>query len=179
MIYLRVLTILSFQGISDDEVQRNPITGWRRYGKAIAAFLGRLCFMACGFYKVTVYGEPQADPSVAPVLVAAPHSTYFDGFVVFWTNLPYIVSRVENMKIPLMGRCIALSQAIAVNREDPNSRGNTVKEIIRRAHLHQADDPEERYIFLLGLFEQFSILKQIHLFMDGGTVFSDRARCIL
>ena len=171
--------ILSFQGISDDEVQRNPITGWRRYGKAIAAFLGRLCFMACGFYKVTVYGEPQADPSVAPVLVAAPHSTYFDGFVVFWTNLPYIVSRVENMKIPLMGRCIALSQAIAVNREDPNSRGNTVKEIIRRAHLHQADDPEERYIFLLGLFQKFSILKQIHLFMDEGTVFSDRARCIL
>ena len=174
-----MLTILSFQGISDDEVQRNPITGWRRYGKAIAAFLGRLCFMACGFYKVTVYGEPQADPSVAPVLVAAPHSTYFDGFVVFWTNLPYIVSRVENMKIPLMGRCIALSQAIAVNREDPNSRGNTVKEIIRRAHLHQADDPEERYIFLLGLFQKLSILKQIHLFMDGGTVFSDRARCIL
>ena len=94
--------------------------------------------------------EPQAEPSVAPVLVAAPHSTYFDGFVVFWTNLPYIVSRVENMKIPLMGRCIALSQAIAVNREDPNSRGNTVKEIIRRAHLHQADNPEERYFFCMG-----------------------------
>ena len=124
--------------------------------------------MACGFYKVTVYGEPQADPSVAPVLVAAPHSTYFDGFVVFWTNLPYIVSRVENMKIPLMGRCIALSQAIAVNREDPNSRGNTVKEIIRRAHLHQADDPEERYIFFAWALSEIEHLKTNSSFYGRG-----------
>ena len=94
-----------------------------------------------------VYGAPQADPSVAPVLVAAPHSTYMDGFVTFWTNLPYLVSRVENMKIPLLGRCIALSQAIAVNREDPNSMQNTVKEIIRRTHLCDSEDPDKRYPF--------------------------------
>ena len=131
--------------MSDEEVQQKPITGWRREGKRLAAFLGRLCFMASGFHSIKVYGAPQADPGEAPILVAAPHSTFFDGFVTFWMNLPYLVSRVENMKIPFLGRCIALSQAIAVNREDPNSRQNTVKEIIRRTHLHNSEDPDERY----------------------------------
>ena len=39
----------------------------------------------------------------APVLVVAPHSTYFDGFAVFWADLPYIISRQENRSIPLIG----------------------------------------------------------------------------
>jgi len=144
-----IIARLTLIGLSDEDVQLKPITGWRRYGKSFAAIMGRLCFISCGFHSVKVYGAEQADPSVAPVLVAAPHSTYMDGFVTFWTHLPYLVSRVENMNIPLLGRCIALSQAIAVNREDPNSRQNTVKEIIRRTHLCESEDPDQRWPQLL------------------------------
>jgi len=53
---------------------------------------------------------------VAPILVAAPHSTFFDGFAVFWSDLPYIVSREENKKIPFIGKCIEFTQAISVKR---------------------------------------------------------------
>ena len=68
----------------------------------------------------------------APVLVVAPHSTYFDGFAVFWADLPYIISRQENRSIPLIGKCTELSQSLFVCREDPQSRQKTVKKIVER-----------------------------------------------
>ena len=33
---------------------------------------------------------------VAPVIVVAPHSTFFDALAIFWSGLPFIVSREEN-----------------------------------------------------------------------------------
>ena len=68
----------------------------------------------------------------APVLVVAPHSTYFDGFAVFWADLPYIISRQENRSIPLIGKCTELSQSLFVCREDPQSRQKTVRKIVER-----------------------------------------------
>jgi len=47
--------------------------------------------------------------------------------------LPYIVSRQENLKIPLLGKCIKFAQSLFVCREDPQSRQKTVKKIIERA----------------------------------------------
>ena len=54
-----------------------------------------------GFYFVEVKGK-LATREEAPVLVVAPHSTYFDGFAVFWAELPYIISGQENRGIPLL-----------------------------------------------------------------------------
>ena len=65
--------------------------------------------------------------------MVAPHSTYLDGFVVFWCDLPYIVSRHENRKIPLLGKCIEFAQSLFVCREEPSSRQTTVKKIVERA----------------------------------------------
>jgi len=135
---------ITLMGVSDEYLQTTPLRGWRKYGKNFAEFMGRLACMACGLLSVEVRGE-RADPSEAPVLVCAPHSTYFDGLVVFWSGLPYVVSRAENQKLPFIGRLVALSQAISVKREDRNSRHNTVQEIIRRTGLHQAPDPEDRW----------------------------------
>ena len=56
-----------------------------------------------GFYFVEVKGK-LATREEAPVLVVAPHSTYFDGFAVFWADLPYIISRQENRGIPFIGK---------------------------------------------------------------------------
>ena len=84
-----------------------------------------------GFYFVEVKGK-LATREEAPVLVVAPHSTYFDGFAVFWADLPYIISRQENRSIPLIGKCTELSQSLFVCREDPQSRQKTVKKIVER-----------------------------------------------
>lgn len=136
---------ISLLGLSDEFIQTKPLTGWRKQGKKIATLCGRLACMAVGFVRVEVRGE-RADPSEAPILTVAPHSTYFDGLVVFWSDLPYVVSRAENRKLPFLGRLVDLCQAISVTREDRNSRHNTVQEIIRRTHLtHEAKDDQDRW----------------------------------
>ena len=135
---------ITLLGLTEEEILTKPISGWRKNGKRLGNWLGRMCFRSAGFLSVKVTGEP-ADPSDAPILVAAPHSTFFDGFVVFWNDMPYIVSREENRKLPFLGACIDLSQAISVRREDPDSRHKTVQEIIRRTHLHDHPDPDARW----------------------------------
>jgi len=122
----------SLIGLSQDEILNEPMTGWRITSKKISSFLGRLCFRISGFYIVETKGT-LATKEEAPVLVVAPHSTYFDGFVVFWCDLPYIVSRQENRRIPLLGKCIEFAQSLFVCREDPQSRQKTVRKIVERA----------------------------------------------
>jgi len=135
---------ITLMGLTDEEILNKPLSPRRRVGQRIGSLLGRLCFRCAGFLSVTVKGE-QADPAEAPILVAGPHSTFFDGFVIFWTNLPYLVSREENRKLPFLGPCVDMSQSISVKREDPDSKRNTVREIIRRTHLNDDPDPEKRW----------------------------------
>ena len=48
----------------------------------------------------------------APILVAAPHSTFFDAIAYLWdddrfhTETPYVVSRTENLRVPLIGKIL-------------------------------------------------------------------------
>lgn len=127
-----IVSSICMFGLSFDQVLNEPMTGWRKTGKKVASFLGRLCFRITGFHIVETKGT-LASKDQAPVLVVAPHSTYLDGFVVFWCDLPYIVNRQENRKIPLLGKCIEFAQSLFVCREDPQSRQKTVKKIIERA----------------------------------------------
>ena len=143
-----LVSVVSLYGLSEEDKTAKPISeGWRALGKKAASFLGRTSLRFCGF-RVKVIGE-MAMPEEAPVLVAAPHSGYFDALVLFWAKTPYLVSRSENRKLPVLGKCIELSQSINVVREDPNSRHNTVKEIIRRTNLHNHPNPKERWPQLL------------------------------
>ena len=142
-------------GLSEEALAKEPMLGWRRLLRRASMFLGRRCTNAAGFAWVKVRGR-RASPEEAPVLVAAPHSTFFDGFVAFWCGSPYLVSRKENRAIPFLGKCIECAQvrmqlsatklpktysktyslprqALFVSREDPASRQNTVKEILRRS----------------------------------------------
>merc|ERR1711997_379907 len=115
------------------------------------AFLGRLMFRSLGF-QITVKGD-LATPKEAPVLVFAPHSTYFDVLVWCWSctftgpfiSPPYAVSRAENKKIPLLGNVFELVRSIDVLREDPNSRENTIKEIVRRSQPVCDSNPRARW----------------------------------
>ena len=133
-----VMSSILLFGLSEDEILNQPLTGWRKTNKfkKLASFLGRLCFQLTGF-MIETKGQ-LASKEEAPILVVGPHSTFFDGFVVFWCDLPYIVSRHENRKIPLLGKCIEFAQSLFVCREDPQSRQKTVKKIVERAQ----DDTE-------------------------------------
>ena len=51
---------------------------------------------------VTVKGKV-ASPAEAPIFVAAPHSTFFDGIACVVAGLPSMVSRNENAQVPLIG----------------------------------------------------------------------------
>ena len=117
--------------------------------------------MACyltSFY-VRVKGK-QVTAAEAPVLCIAPHSSFFDaGFIYFTNSFPSPVARWEHRKVPVLGcklindctcfrNIVSLfpfifslhivdltmfTQPVYVKREDPNSRQNAVREIIRRA----------------------------------------------
>merc|ERR1719328_502659 len=139
---------VALYNLSEEMTSKKPIApNWRKIAQKIAAFLGRTSVRFCGF-SVTVKGT-MASAEEAPILVAAPHSGFFDAFVLFWSKTPYLVSREENRKLPVLGKCIELSQSINVKREDPNSRQNTVEEIIRRTNLHNHPNPSERWPQLL------------------------------
>ena len=127
-----LVSFISLFGLSEDEILKQPLTGWRKTNKKIFSFLGRLCFRLSGFMIVETKGK-MASKEEASILVAAPHSTFFDTFVVFWCDLPYVVSRHENRKIPLLGKCIEFAQSLFVCREDPQSRQKTVMKIVERA----------------------------------------------
>ncbi|XP_019605339.2 lysophosphatidylcholine acyltransferase 2 [Rhinolophus sinicus] len=110
----------------------HPITGWRRkMAQPALKFLGHVLFFSMGFV-VSVKGKI-ASPVEAPIFVVAPHSTFFDGIACVVAGLPSMVSRNENVQVPLIGRLLRAVQPVLVSRVDPDSRKNTINEIIRRA----------------------------------------------
>uniref|UniRef100_A0A8C5X4H6 Lysophosphatidylcholine acyltransferase 2 n=1 Tax=Malurus cyaneus samueli TaxID=2593467 RepID=A0A8C5X4H6_9PASS len=99
-------------------------------------FLSLSCVTRTGYmlmgFQVKVKGKV-ASLTEAPILVAAPHSSFFDAIVCALTGMPSIVSREENLKTPVFGTILSSLQPVAVSRQDPDSRKNTVAEITRRA----------------------------------------------
>ena len=73
----------------------------RQITQPVLKFLGRAMFFSMGF-TVTVKGRI-ASPVEAPIFVVAPHSTFFDGIACVVAGLPSMVSRNENVQVPLIG----------------------------------------------------------------------------
>ncbi|XP_032710339.1 lysophosphatidylcholine acyltransferase 2 [Lontra canadensis] len=135
LVALIVLLAWPFAAISTaccPEKLTHPITGWRRkISQPVLKILGHAMFFSMGFI-VTVKGKV-ARPTEAPIFVAAPHSTFFDGIACVVAGLPSMVSRNENAQVPLIGRLLRALQPVLVSRVDPDSRKNTINEIVRRA----------------------------------------------
>uniref|UniRef100_A0A452SCE9 Lysophosphatidylcholine acyltransferase 2 n=1 Tax=Ursus americanus TaxID=9643 RepID=A0A452SCE9_URSAM len=135
LVALIVLLAWPFAALSTaccPEKLTHPITGWRRkITQPVLKFLGHAMFFSMGFI-VTVKGKV-ASPMEAPIFVAAPHSTFFDGIACVVAGLPSMVSRNENAQVPLIGRLLRALQPVLVSRVDPDSRKNTINEIVRRA----------------------------------------------
>ncbi|NWZ95569.1 PCAT2 acyltransferase, partial [Nesospiza acunhae] len=109
-----------------------PLEGWRR--RMVQTTLSRLtrtAYFMMGF-QVKVKGKVASLPE-APIFVAAPHSSFFDGIVCALTGMPSIVSRAENLSTPIFGTILRSLQPVVVSRQDHDSRKNTVAEITRRA----------------------------------------------
>lgn len=118
-----------------------PARGWRKKLQTFTCWLGQMCVCATGI-RVNVIGK-RLPKSVAPVLVVAPHTSFLDGLAIFWSGLPFIVSREENKNIPLIGKCIQFAQAIFVRREDRDSRQKALSEINNRVH---SDEPWKQFL---------------------------------
>ncbi|KFW75936.1 Lysophosphatidylcholine acyltransferase 2, partial [Manacus vitellinus] len=109
-----------------------PLKGWRRRMiRTTLSGLTRTAFFIMGF-QVKVKGKVASLPE-APIFVAAPHSSFFDAIVCALTGMPSIVSRAENLSTPVFGTILSSLQPVAVSRQDPDSRKNTVAEITKRA----------------------------------------------
>ncbi|KAM3920032.1 lysophosphatidylcholine acyltransferase 2 isoform 2-T3 [Leptodactylus fuscus] len=109
-----------------------PLQGWRRnLAQHCLGCLGRVFFLSMGFH-VRVIGKP-ASSLEAPILVVAPHSTFFDGIAAIVSGMPSTVSRAENVSVPIFGSIFRALQPVLVSRVDPDSRRNTINEITKRA----------------------------------------------
>lgn len=97
--------------------QTRPVSGWRKPLQHLSCALGRLCCRCMGF-RVRRTGT-QVSAKEAPVLIVAPHSTFFDAMAVFWCGLPFIVNREENRNIPLIGKCVQFAQVLQISLTRP------------------------------------------------------------
>ncbi|XP_044735228.1 lysophosphatidylcholine acyltransferase isoform X2 [Chrysoperla carnea] len=125
------LACIGLIGISEQELRDRPLTGWRRAIRPILCYLGGMTY-AVGGMNIEFRGK-QATRKEAPILVAAPHSTFLDGGLVYITGMPTIIVRCESGSNPYIGKLLNYTQPVYVWRDDPNSRQNTIKEIIDRA----------------------------------------------
>ncbi|EFN70456.1 Lysophosphatidylcholine acyltransferase 2 [Camponotus floridanus] len=195
MILAWLLACLGLHGLSEEDLRRAPLTGWRRDMRVVICWMMRALFLCGGFHHLKVKGRKaetkdapvlalaphssffdalpvvnsiactlsvetrsklvpwicfvgrltyqaggmkivvrgkQASRSEAPILVLAPHSTFIDGGIVYVTGFPSIIVRRESGLNPFIGKLINYTQPVYVWREDPNSRQNTIKEIIER-----------------------------------------------
>ncbi|XP_067853971.1 lysophosphatidylcholine acyltransferase 2 [Heptranchias perlo] len=114
-------------------VNQEPAPNWKRsVSRVILKSLGRALYFCVGFMRIKVKGE-RAMATEAPILVVAPHSSYFDAVVNIVAEIPSIVSRSENANIPLFGLLLQYVQPVLVSRTETDSRKKTIEEITKRA----------------------------------------------
>ncbi|XP_061163187.1 lysophosphatidylcholine acyltransferase 2-like isoform X1 [Saccostrea echinata] len=116
------------------EEKQKPLEGWRKFLMRPMIMVGRAGIFCSSFHNVKIKGQPSTAKE-APLLIVAPHSSFFDSLVLFYcSEFPSVVSKKEISSLFLVGTLIEYTQPVLVKREDPNSRTNTIKEIHRRAH---------------------------------------------
>ncbi|XP_033626357.1 lysophosphatidylcholine acyltransferase 2-like isoform X2 [Asterias rubens] len=119
-------------GQKDTEGEQQPLMGWRSFLRRFPiGFAYRLMFFAMGFHRVDVHGR-QASKKEAPVMVAACHTTLFDGLIIYLMDYPTVVVQSGMKEYPLLAPLVDCLQPVYVSRTDPNSRLKTINEIKRR-----------------------------------------------
>nr|CAH7755259.1 unnamed protein product [Callosobruchus chinensis] len=106
-----IFASIGLWGLTEEELRQKPLEGWR---------------------KVRVLGRP-APRKEAPVVALAPHSSFVDSVAMVIMGGPSIVAKAETARIPFFGKLINFTQPVYVWRDDPDSRHNTIREIVQRA----------------------------------------------
>ncbi|XP_058443932.1 lysophosphatidylcholine acyltransferase isoform X1 [Malaya genurostris] len=127
------LANIGLYGLSRDELRTKPLSGWRRQLRVLTGQMMRLLFVFGSFNCIRTKGE-RASPKEAPVICVAPHTAFYDSICVIMFGPSAVVAKYETASLPFFGKLIDYAQPIYVCREDPNSRQNTIKEIIERAN---------------------------------------------
>ena len=78
----------------------------------------------------------------------APHSTFFDVLAVAVMDAPSVVAKAGVAQVPGWGKLVQMTQPILVDRSDPNSRHNTIKQITDRAE--GAENPGWQQVELIS-----------------------------
>ncbi|CAI5671770.1 lysophospholipid acyltransferase LPCAT4 [Oreochromis niloticus] len=126
-----IVAVLRLAGLSQEE-RSKPLSGWRRWlFHPILWLLGRAVFFCVGFHWVKVKGR-KVDVKEAPILVVAPHSSFLDMVIMFPAGVPAVVSRSENINLPVIGALLECNQSVLVSRRDPESRKEAVSELNKR-----------------------------------------------
>ncbi|XP_055685445.1 lysophosphatidylcholine acyltransferase isoform X2 [Lutzomyia longipalpis] len=125
------LACIGLYGLTEEDLRSRPMKGWRRFLKNIICLVGRCSYLAGGM-SIRVIGS-RCSRDEAPILVAAPHTSFLDSVIVYVTNMSSVIVRKESMD-NYVGKLINYTQPIYVWRDDPNSRQNTIKAIKERAN---------------------------------------------
>jgi len=125
------LAMVGLAGLKPEDIDKAAFTGWRKFTRDCICYILRFMYICCGFI-VRIEGE-QASSKDAPILVVAPHSTFFDSLPVVLMGAPSVVAKAETTSIPFWGAIIKMTQPVLVHRSDTNSRQTTIKHISDRA----------------------------------------------
>lgn len=100
-----------------------------------------------GFLFFLGYARVNVEGTVAPrnevKLLVGNHCAVIEIFVLYCIAFPSFVSAVENLSYPFFGGVVRASQAILVDRQDPDSKRKTLATIKQRA-----EDPNSPQIMI-------------------------------
>lgn len=125
----------------------SPNKRWRdfwMYGPVRLSTQMMLTFL--GYYRVDVHGT-LASASETKLLVPN-HVGAVEIFVLFGLAFPSFVSAIENTRLPFFGAICRVTDAILVDRSDPDSKRKTKSEILQR--VRDKDTKSQLMVFPEG-----------------------------
>ena len=130
--------------LGEKDLVNKPISAyWRNVMKDILGYFGRAIARVYGL-NVTSIGQI-APVDEAPLLVMAPHCSFFDELLVNYHSNKSGVLSYHIAKNPILNPIYKISQCIIVDRRDFRSKEDTKKEIMRRSNLYKHPNLDERW----------------------------------
>jgi lysophosphatidylcholine acyltransferase/lyso-PAF acetyltransferase len=139
------------------DVVQTPLKGLRRKSKDLVANFVIWAHVIAGF-QVKIKGK-RASPFEAPILVLAPHSSFYDALAYCSIGAPSIVGKKSLFDAPIVGKLLKVTFPVMVDRDRKDSRKETIEKIKERTRqLLAAKDTPDAFAW-----------SQIAIFAEGTT----------